>query len=194
MPLLIAPPPPSWERFIPPGTAAPAAGFNAGLPVSADGWAFPVALLRPLASLFGAVEPAGPEDFLSGLQAEKLLGAQVLPAVGKRHIPLAWVGVALRVGGRHLFADLRGGCWVPGFPAIGRDREFLRAAGISDHTTLGRVLGEVGAGDALGPALYFNFHHEQSAAGGKRVYILDSASRRLHGFARPAGGVSVWNF
>lgn len=185
--MLIAPPPPGWEMFIPAGNpTAPAVGFTASLPVAAEGWSFPVALLRPFAPLFGVEGGGGTEGFLAGLEAKSLLGVKALPAAGPRRRSLAWVGVALRENGRNLFAELRGGCWVPGFPAIGRDRELLRRAGIGDDKSLAAALGDLGLPEKLGMTLYFNFHHGELTGGGDRVYVLDTEGRRLHGFALPA--------
>ena len=124
-----------------------------------------------------------PENFLAGLHAEKLLGARALPEAGKRRRRLAWVGVALRQGSRRLFAELRGGCWVRGFPVVGRARELLRAAGLADASSLGAALREAGLAGALGATLYFNFHYGHAAGDCERVYVLDADERRLHGFA-----------
>ena len=145
--------------------------------------AIPPALVRPMGVLFEAGEKAPePENFLAGLHAEKLLGARELPEAGKRR-RLAWVGVALRQGSRRLFAELRGGCWVRGFPVVGRARELLRAAGLADAAALGAVLREAGLAGALGATLYFNFHYGRAAGGCERVYVLDADERCLHGFA-----------
>ncbi len=165
--------------------------FMANLPVAGNGWAFPAALLRPFAPLFGAGEPRGSEGFLAGLAAEGLLGVNALPVGGRHRVPLAWVGVALREGGCNLFGDLRGGCWVPGFPAIGRDRELLKRAGMDDHRALSATLGELGLPDKLGTTLYFSFRHDHFPEGGERVYILDGETRRLHGMALPASALAA---
>jgi hypothetical protein len=146
--------------------------------------AIPTALVRPLGVLFdGGEEAPELENFLAGLHAEKLLGARELPEAGKRRRRLAWVGVALRQRSRRLFAELRGGCWVRGFPVVGRARELLRAAGLADAAGLGAALREAGLAGALGATLYFNFHYGHAAGGCERVYVLDADERCLHGFA-----------
>jgi len=146
--------------------------------------AIPSALVQPLGVLFEAGEaPGASENFLTGLHAERVLGARELPEAGKRRARLAWVGVALRQGSQRLFAELRGGCWMRGFPAVGRARELLRAAGLADAASLGAALREAGMAGALGATLYFNFHYGPAARGGERVYVLDADERCLHGFA-----------
>ena len=155
----------------------------AGLLASADGWNFPLALLRPLEPLFDETLALGKENFLDGLRADNFLGAGVLPAAGKRAAPLAWIAVELANRTSNPFAEVRGGCWVPGHPAIGRGRNLLRAAGVNDAAGLGALLAEIGFTDGPGPAIYFNFHYEQSPAECERVYVLDAAARRILGFA-----------
>jgi hypothetical protein len=140
--------------------------------------------------LFTEAEEPTRENFLAGLHAQELLGARELPAEGPRCAPLAWVGVALRRGSRRLFAELRGGCWVRGFQAVGRARALLRAAGLADPAGLGAALRELGFAGALGATLYFNFPHSRAPEACERVYVLDADEGRLHGFAlaRPASG------
>lgn len=162
-----------------------APSLAAGLLASVDGWNFPLALLRPLEALFNEAPTLENEKYLFGLRAENFLGAGVLPRGGSRKVPLAWIGVELSNRGQNPFAELRGGCWVPGYPAIGRGRELLRAAGVTNATDLKVLLTEIGFVDAPGPALYFNFHYEQLETDCARVYVLDASTRRLHGFALP---------
>jgi len=153
--------------------------------------ALPSALLRPLNVLFDSGRDAEPENFLAGLQGEKLLGAGELPAGARRRMPLAWVGVALRQGSRRLFAELRGGCWMLGFPVVGRGRELLRMAGLADASALGAALVELGISGAPGQNLYFNFHYHEGGADCARVYVLDDGERRLHGFALPPSALAA---
>jgi hypothetical protein len=161
-----------------------------GLLGSANGWNFPVALLRPLEFLFTGDVPVKRDNFLAGLRADYFLGAGVLPAAGKRATPLAWIAVELSNRAQNPFAELRGGCWMPGYPLIGRGRELLRAAGMADSGSLGALLAELGFGDTIGPALYFNFHYDQPEVDCARVYLLDAATRRLHGFALPCSALA----
>jgi len=149
----------------------------------------PPSLIRPLGLLFDGPVAKDAENFLAGLHATSFLGARALPATGKRRLPLAWVGIALR-GGRNLFADLRGGCWVRGFPAVGRGRELLKAAGLADDSSFSQSLTELGMGEKPGATLYFNFHFNQPTADCARVYVLDVAAERLHAFALPASALA----
>ncbi len=190
LPLLLAPSVPAWEMLT--RVAAPAAAMSGAFPGSAEGWMIPAALLLPLTPLFGPADSTGAENYLAGLQAEHLLGSCVLPAGNRRRGPLAWLGVALRDQGRKLFADLRGGCWIPGFPAIGRGRELLRAAGIADGAGLAAALLELGLPGTVGPELYFNIHDAQPGQECARVYVLDASARRLHGFALPPSALAPW--
>jgi hypothetical protein len=172
--------------------AQPAVASNlaAGLLASVDGWNFPLALLRPLEALFDVAKPLGAENFLDGLQADNFLGAGVLPIAGKRKAPLAWIGVDLCNRAQNPFAEVRGGCWVPGHPSIGRGRELLRIIGADDDTGLNELLSEIGFAEKLGRMLYFNFHYDQSSAECERVYVLDAVARRLHGFALPCSALA----
>jgi hypothetical protein len=145
--------------------------------------AVPPALTQPLEVLFTDEDVVTSEDFLAGLHAEKLLGMRELPAAGQRRAALAWVGVALRKGSRRLFAELRGGCWVRGFPVVGRTRHLLRLAGLADATGMAGVLREAGLVGALGATLYFSFHHRHATGECQRVYVLDADERCLHAFA-----------
>jgi hypothetical protein len=185
VPLMITPPPPGWELFTRAAdlhSVTHAAPYFSGL---ADDGLIPPALLRPLAPLFGPAPVSSSENFLSGLQADHLLGARFLPASGRRFAPLAWIGLALRDHGRKLFSDLRGGCWIPGFPAIGRGRELLRAADLADRANFCTTMAELGAPIRPDPELYFNFHESQPATACARIYVLDATARRLHAFALP---------
>lgn len=174
----------SWTRAVPETSADSRCDRARAGAIALEEPAIPAALVRPLGVLFdGGEEAPKPENFLAGLHAEKLLGARELPEAGKRRRRLAWVGVALRQGSRRLFAELRGGCWVRGFPVVGQARELLRAAGLADAVGLGAALREAGLAGALGATLYFNFHYGHAAGGGERVYVLDADERRLHGFA-----------
>jgi hypothetical protein len=163
--------------WFPPGSVVTKLPEQDGSPV------LPPALVQPLGVLFASSETPGSEDFLAGLHAEKLLGAGEWPAAGTRRARLAWVGVALRKGSQRLFAELRGGCWVRGFPVVGRARQMLRAAGLADAASLAAALREAGLAGALGATLYFSFHHGTAAGEGGRVYVLDADERCLHGFA-----------
>jgi len=190
VPLLIAPPPPGWELFTRPAdlnSVTPAAPHFSGL--SNDGM-IPPALLWPLAPLFGPAPISPSENYLSGLQADHLLGARQLPASGRRLAPLTWIGLVLRDHGRKLFADLRGGCWIPGFPAIGRGREILRAANLADSANFCAAMAELGAPSQPDPELYFNFHETQPATACARIYVLDASARRLHAFALPPSSLA----
>ncbi len=151
-----------------------------------DGLAFPAALLRPLEVLF-APTPVARENFLAGLRGERLLGARILTAEGPRSLPLAWVGMGLLAGAGSVFRELRGGCWVRGFPAVGRGRELLQAGGMGDAAALAAVLRCLGAPSVVGPVLYFNFHYDEPAAGCERVYLLDAQELCLHALALPPG-------
>jgi hypothetical protein len=162
----------------------------AGLLASVDGWNFPLALLRPLEPLFTGKRPVKNESYLTGLRAENFLGAGVLPVKGKRAMPLAWVGVELGHGAANTFAEVRGGCWVPGYPSIGRGRNLLRAAGVPDSAGLGALLKEIGFADTPGSTIYFNFQHDQSQLECERVYVLDSVAHRLLGFALPGSALA----
>jgi hypothetical protein len=189
LPLQIAPRPHrrGWARS---RASSAAPNLAAGLLASADGWNFPLALLRPLEPLFGEAPPHDGEKYLAGLRAEYFLGAGMLPAGGQRAAPLAWIGVELSNRGRNPFAEVRGGCWVPGQPSIGRGCELLRAAGADDSGALASLLVELGFEDGPGPALYFNFHYDQPEADCDRVYVLDAAARRLHGLALPCSALA----
>jgi hypothetical protein len=189
LPLLLAPSVPAWEMR---ARAVSSAGLPGTFAGSAEGWTIPAALLLPLAPLFGSADSTNSENYLAGLQAEHLLGSCVLPAGNRRRGPLAWLGVALRDQGRKLFADLRGGCWIPGFPAIGRGRELLRAAGIADGEGLAAALAELGLSESASPELYFNIHDVQPGQECARVYVLDASARRLHGFALPPSALAPW--
>jgi hypothetical protein len=183
--------PQNFAEAEPPGFTADTVAAPANISAAtADNWPLPVALLRPLAQLFDSTEPSAGENFLAGLSAEELLGAKALAVGAHRQTPLAWVGVALRAGERGLFADLRGGCWMRGFPVIGRGRELLRAAGLGNAAGLTETLRELGLPGAPGAALYFNFHYNEPAAGCERVYVLDADARRLHGFASPTSALA----
>jgi hypothetical protein len=160
----------------------PAVDFTVGTTM-AEGWTFPESLLTPLTALFGLETENRGENFLAGLRGERVLAARVLPAGGSRKTPLAWIAVSLQSHGRRLFADLRGGCWVPGIPVIGRGKELLQAAGLAGGNTLAKTMSEFGFQSPVGSELYFSFPHSESATGCERVYILDGAARRLHGFA-----------
>jgi hypothetical protein len=140
--------------------------------------------------LFEGAAQLGKENFLAGLRADNFLGAGLLPAAGKRKVPLAWIGVELGNGERNPFAEVRGGCWVPGHPSVGRGRELLRAAGVADTRGLGALLAEIGFAGSPGPSIYFNFHYDQLSAECERVYVLDAAARRLHGFALPCSALA----
>jgi len=177
LPLLLVPPPPRVEKMV---------QEAARIEVET----IPPALLRPLGLLFDGPVAKDAENFLAGLQAASFLGARALPATGKRRTPLAWVGIALR-GGRNLFADLRGGCWVRGFPAVGRGRELLKVAGLADDLSFSQSLTELGIMEKPGSALYFNFHYDQPTADCARVYILDVAAERLHAFALPVSALAA---
>jgi hypothetical protein len=124
------------------------------------------------------------------LHADNFLGAGVLPSSGKRATPLAWIGVELGNRSQNPFAEVRAGCWVPGLPSIGRGRELLRAAGMADASGLRTVMAEIGFAEAPSQALYFSFHYEQPEAECARVYVLDAATRRLHGFALPCSALA----
>ena len=183
---------PDWLSDLSDSSTLSFSNSRAALSSATEESAVPPALLRPLSVLFTDEDIPAPEKFLAGLHAERLLGTRELPALGLRRASLAWVGVVLRKSSRRLFAELRGGCWVRGFPVVGRSREFLRAAGLSDAAGLGAALRELGVAGALGATLYFNFHHGRAAGGCERLYVLDADESRLHGFAlvQPALGES----
>ena len=162
----------------------------AGLLASVEGWSFPLALLRPLEPLFSEAQSLESEKYLAGLHADHFLGAGILPPGGKRLTPLAWISLDLYHHGQNPFAEVRGGCWVPGYPSIGRGRNLLRAAGLADSSGLGSLLAEIGFEGAPGPALYFNFHYDQPEADCARIYVLDASVRRLHGFALPCSALA----
>jgi hypothetical protein len=190
VPLFLASSAPGWEIFARFAPAAPAVDITSIFPASAEGWTIPPALLLPLVPLFSSANLTTTENYLAGLQAEQVLGAGVLPAGSRRRGPLAWLGVTLRDQGRKLFRDLRGGCWIPGFPAIGRGRELLRTAGIADGAGLAAAMGELGLPGAIGPELYFNIHDVQPGQECARVYVLDASARRLHAFALPPSALA----
>jgi hypothetical protein len=186
LPLMFVPQP--NRRILAQSRAAP--NLAAGLLDSVDGWDFPLALLRPLEALFDVARPLGKENFLAGLRADNFLGAGVLPVAGKRKAPLAWIGVDLCNRAQNPFAEVRGGCWVPGRPTVGRGRELLRRIGAADDTELRELLAEIGFAEEPAPMLYFNFHYHKSSAECERVYVLDVATRRLHGFALPCSALA----
>jgi hypothetical protein len=190
LPLPIAPLPPAWEMFIPTLEQGQSTAYLSGLPVSVDGWNLPLALLRPLAPLFGGEETTIGENFLAGLQAENVLGTGILPAMGRRSVPLAWIGVGLREGGRQ-FNNLRGGCWVCGFPAVGKGKELLRSGDLEESSGLKSTLQELGQADAAHSEFYFNFHYDQPATACERVYVLEAGAGRLHGFAFPPSALAA---
>ncbi|HTB62386.1 MAG TPA: hypothetical protein VK737_02260 [Opitutales bacterium] len=185
VPLLIAPPPPGWELFLRHTELTPAVDFTVSTPM-ADGWTFPESLLTPITALFGIETENRSENFLAGLHGENVLAARVVPAGGSRKIPLAWIAISLQSQGRRLFEDLLGGCWVPGIPAIGRGKELLQAAGLAGGNALEKAISEFGVPSPVGSEFYFSFPYSESATGCERVYILDGAARRLHGFALPS--------
>lgn len=181
MPLPILPPPPGWELFLPP-VPNPA-------PCLLENSVSLFALLRPLAPVLGHAQASGQENFLSGLHAEKVLGTAVLPASKFRRVPLVWIGVALR-GTERLFQNLSGGCWVCGFPAIGRGRELLRLGNLADASGLHLALEELGLTAPAGSQLYFNFHYDEPESLCERAYVLDAGVGCLHGFAFPRSALA----
>jgi len=191
LPLPITPPP-AWEVFVPRLDEVRPAGLTEGWPILVDGWTLPLALLQPLAPLLGQVEINKGENFLVGLQAENVLGTGVLPSTDRRRTPLAWIGLALREGGR-LFSNLRSGCWVCGFPTVGRGKELLRAGNMADVSGLEGVLRELGQAGPPRTGLYFNFHYNQPEAACERVYVLDAVAGSLHGFAFPPSALAPAN-
>jgi hypothetical protein len=190
LPLPIAPAPSALELYLPRLHALyPREAAASAAAISACGWTLPLALLQPLAPLFGRDEVTVPENFLAGLQAASVLGVGALPASGPRRTPLAWVGVELREDGR-FFNNLRGGCWVCGFPAVGRGRELLRVGNMAEVEGLRAALGELGQIGPSGARLYFSFHYDLPEAGCERLYVLDPAASRLDGFAFPSSALA----
>jgi len=182
MPLPLPVTPPAWEMFLPQPDAVRPAVLLADLPGSTDKWTLPLALLRPLLPLLGMAEITDHENFLAGLPVESVLGPRILPSTSRRRVPLAWIGFVLGARER-LFENIRGGCWVCGFPAVGRGRDLLRSGNMTDPSGLGAVLRELDPTGPLGTRLYFNFHYNQPEAACERVYLLDATAGRLHGFA-----------
>jgi hypothetical protein len=183
-------PPPNGQVLAQSPAGSANLNLAAGLLASVDGWNFPLSLLRPLEPLFTGGRPLEEENFLAGLKADNFLGAGVLPAGEKRAVPLAWIAVDLNNLAQNPFAEVRGGCWVPGLPSIGRGRELLCAAGMADSGGLGELLAEIGFTERPGSMLYFNFQYGQAQAECARVYVLDSTARRLHGFALPSSALA----
>lgn len=146
-------------------------------------------LFRPLAPILGVVDNAGKENFLTGLQAERVLGVESLPVSGQRRSPLVWMGVALSATGR-AFKNLGAGCWVCGFPAVGQGKELLQRGNLADAPSLQTALAELGQVGPVSSGLYFNFHYNDPEATCDRVYVLDAEGGRLHGFAFPRSALA----
>lgn len=188
MALPAIPPPPAWELYLPPTPAVHPPIASVEWSTAWDGVGLPLALLHPLASVFGWAEATSTENFLTGLAADKVVGTAVLPASALRRTSVAWIGVALR-GGHRFFEELRRGCWVCGFPAVGRGRELLREGQLESLSQLTVLLAELSQPAPSGPRLFLNFHYNDPAAC-DRVYLLDPGAGRLHGFAFPRSALA----
>ncbi len=134
-----------------------------------------------MAPLLGLSGDSRQEGFLAGLVAHNIVGAASLPAVPLRRTAFQWIGLELADTGRR-FEHIQAGCWVCGFPSVGRGRELLRLGGLADIAGLQGTLDEVGQ-TARGTSLYFNFHYDEAGSACERVYVLDAEAGRLHGFA-----------
>ncbi len=189
MALPAIPPPPAWELYLPPSPAVHPAMAPVEWSAAWDGSGLPLALLHPLAPVFGWAEAAPGENFLAGLTADKVVGTAVLSASALRHTSVAWIGIALRGSGR-FFEELRRGCWVCGFPAVGWGRELLRRGNLADPASLSVTLAELNQPAPSNGRLFLNFHYDKPAAACDRVYLLDAGAGRLHGFAFPRSALA----